>query len=387
MKILYSHRTRSADGQYVHIRALTAALAARGVRVFMAGPDDFGEDAGERPLDARAGEDPWRRRLPRALHEIAELAYSLPAHARLARAARAFRPDILYERYNLFHHAGAWLARRRGLPFLLEVNASLSLERAGHGGLASPGLACASERAIWRAADMALPVSLALARLVEDAGVPPERIAVIRNGVERAFLEPADPAPARARYGLEGKIVLGFAGFARDWHGLDRVLRYLAARRRDDLVFLLVGDGPARASLEALAGRLGVEGRFILAGVAQREAMPGLIAAFDVALLPAATPYASPLKLTEYMALGRAIVAPDQANIRELVEPGCEALLAPPEDDGAFFAALDALVDDADLRVRLGAAARARVLRDELTWPANAARVERLAASLLERRS
>ncbi|GAB4522294.1 MAG: glycosyltransferase family 4 protein [Amphiplicatus sp.] len=386
MRILYSHRTRSADGQYVHIRALSEALAARGVRVFMAGPDDFGETARDRPLDAQAGESVWRRRLPRAAHELAELAYSLPAHARLARAARAFDPDILYERYNLFHHAGAWLARRRRLPFLLEVNAPLSRERAEHGGLALPGLARASERAVWRAADRVLPVSQALARLVEGAGVPPERITVIRNGVERAFLDGADPAPARARYGLEGKTVLGFAGFARAWHGLDRVLYYLAARRRDDLVFLLVGDGPARAPLETLARRLGVERRLVLAGVVQRAAMPGLIAAFDAALLPAAPVYAAPLKLMEYMALGRAILAPDQANIRELVEPGVEALLAPPEDDGAFFAALDGLVADAGLRARLGAAARARLIKDELTWQANAARVERLAASFLERR-
>lgn len=387
MRLLYSHRTRSADGQYVHIRALSEALVARGVRVFMAGPDDFGETVRDRPLDARAGESVWRRRLPRAAYELAELSYSLPAHARLARAARAFAPDILYERYNLFYHAGVWLARRRRLPLLLEVNAPLSLERAEHGGLALPGLARASERAIWRAADRVLPVSQTLARLVERAGVPSERIAVIRNGVEAAFLAPIDPAPVRARFGLEGKIVLGFAGFARPWHRLDRVLDYLAARRRDDLVFLLVGDGPARGPLEARARHLGVEKRLVRAGVVQRAEMPGFVAAFDIALLPAAPPYAAPLKLMEYMALGRAILAPDQANIRELVAPGAEALLAPPEDDGAFFAALDALAARADLRARLGAAARGRLLREELTWQANAARVERLAVALLERRS
>ena len=88
MRILYSHRTRSADGQHVHISALTEALAARGVELFMAGPDDFGA-VGGRALDAKAGEGGIRRLLPKPAHELAELAYSVPAYLRLERAAKA----------------------------------------------------------------------------------------------------------------------------------------------------------------------------------------------------------------------------------------------------------------------------------------------------------
>ncbi|MEE2690059.1 MAG: glycosyltransferase family 4 protein [Pseudomonadota bacterium] len=385
MRILYSHRTRSADGQHVHIRALSEALLARGVDVFMAGPDDYGA-ARPRPLDAAAGEGGMRRFLPRPLHELAELAYSAPAYAKLARAARGFAPDILYERYSLFHHAGVRLARARRLPFMLEVNAPLAAERAAHGGLAWKGLARASETSLWRAADIVLPVTEALGKIVAAAGVPDERIHVVQNGVDGAFLVDADPRPVRARYGLDDRLVLGFAGFVRDWHGVDRVLRFLAASGRDDLHLLLVGDGSTRAALEKEARALGVESRFTVTGVMQREDMPAHVAAFDIALQPAVTPYASPLKLFEYMALARALVAPASDNIREILADGENALLVPPEDEAALHAALASLVSDAGLRARLGATAKQTLIKRDLTWAGNAARVERLAQGLLERR-
>jgi glycosyltransferase involved in cell wall biosynthesis len=376
MKILYSHRTKSSDGQAVHIRSLTEALMRRGCLLDVVGPDDTAPAA--RPLDAQAGVG-LRRFLPPAIHEAAELAYSVPAFWRLAARARAFTPDLIYERYNLFFHSGVRLARAQGLPLLLEVNAPLAEERARHGKLALKSLAHWSEQSIWRAATRVLPVTRALADYVIAAGVAPERITVIPNGVEREFLDDHDPRPVRARYGLDGKIVLGFTGFVRDWHGLDRIVSYLGERRRQDLVLLIVGDGEARASLERQAQSLGVDMAVIFTGVVQRDAVPEHLAAFDVALQPAVTAYASPLKLFEYMAAGRAIIAPDMANIREVVDESA-AILVAEADTAALFSALDALVNDAALRARFGAAARAALIRRGFTWDENARKVEEIAS-------
>lgn len=384
MKILYSHRTKSADGQYVHIRALTDALRARGHDIIMAGPDDHGP-AATRKLEHGGGVSA-KAILPKPLYEVAELAYSLPAYLRLARAASAGRPDVLYERYNLFYHSGVRLARARKLPFLLEVNAPLAEERARHGGLALRGLARRSEAAIWRAADKVLPVTNVLARMVEAAGVRPENIVVIPNGVDAEFLSDIDPRPVRSRYGLEGKIVLGFTGFVRDWHGVDRIIRYLARAARPDLHLLVVGDGDVRNALEDEAARLGVATQMTITGVVQREHMAQHVAAFDIALQPAVVPYASPLKLIEYMSLGKAIIAPACDNIKELLTDGADAILAPPDDEAALHHRLNVLVSDRALREKLGDAARESVRRRDLTWAGNAKRVERLALDLLERK-
>ena len=384
MRILYSHRTKSSDGQAVHIRSLTEALLRRGHDLAIVGPAEA--RPGDRPLDAVAGMG-LRRFLPPAVHEAAELAYSVPAYWRLASRANAFAPAVLYERYNLYFHSGVRLARQRKLPFLLEVNAPLAEERERHGNLALKSLARASEASIWRAADCVLPVTRALAAYVETAGVDPSRIEVIANGVEEVFLKEHDPRPVRARYRLDNKIVLGFTGFVRDWHGLDRVVRYLGDRRRSDVAFLIVGDGDARARLEKQAAALGVGESVIVTGVVQRDAVPAHLAAFDIALQPAVTAYASPLKLFEYMAAGRAIIAPDAPNIREVIGDGGDALLLREGDDAALFAALDTLIADSPRRQSLGAAARKTLLRRGFTWDANAQRVEKIATAEIERRA
>ncbi len=381
MKILYSHRTKSSDGQAVHIRSLTEALVRRGHQLSIVGPDE--QSPSDRPLDAHAGIG-LRRFLPAPVHELAEIAYSAPAYLRLENRARAFAPEILYERYNLFYHSGVRLARARSLPLLLEVNAPLAEERERHGNLALKSLAQASERSIWRAATRVLPVTRALADHVEAAGVSADRIDVIPNGVEDVFLRDHDPARVRARYGLNDKIVLGFTGFVRDWHGLDRVVAYLGQRRRPELALLIVGDGDARAALERQAADLGVADAVIFTGVVQRGEVPAHLAAFDVALQPAVTAYASPLKLFEYMAAGRTIIAPDRANIREVIDDSA-AILVPETDVAALVAALDAVANDANLRVRLGAAARAALIRRGFTWDENARRVEAIAAEEIRR--
>ena len=154
------------------------------------------------------------------------------------------------ERYNLYFPSGIWARRRFRVPLLLEVNAPLLEERRRFGGIALPRLARWSERFAWREADFVLPVTEVLAGRVAAAGVPRERIRVIPNGInEHAFAHLPDRESAKRQLGLAGRFVLGFVGFMRDWHGLDRVLRFMKDHPRSDLHALLVGDGPDRARL------------------------------------------------------------------------------------------------------------------------------------------
>ncbi len=374
MKILYHHRIASKDGQYVHVEELTRALEARGHEIVFVGPkvveqEDFGSDGG---LVAAL-----KRRLPKALYELLELGYSLIAYARLARAVRRHRPDCLYERYNLYLPAGVWIKRRYRLPMLLEVNAPLYEERARYGGLGLPRLARWSERYTWRGADACLPVTDVLADYLRAAGVPEERIRVIPNGIDwEKFRDLPDTDAAKSALGLAGRLVLGFTGFVREWHGLERVVDVVA--RSSERVLLVVGDGPARPAIEARARELGVAERVRFTGVVARDAVARHVAAFDVALQPDVVPYASPLKLFEYLALGRAVAAPDTRNIREVLRHGDNAWLFDPEDSSAFAEAVETLCADADLRARLGGRARATIDEGGYTWAANAERVETL---------
>ena len=385
MKILYHHRIRSKDGQYVHVEEMIHALRALGHEVIIVAPaametEDFGADAG-----AVA----WmKRHLPKWIYELLELSYSLVAYWRLRRAVREHRPDCLYERYNLLLPAGVWLKRRYGLPMLLEVNAPLFEERARYDGLSLKRLARWSEAYAWCGADYALPVTRVLGAKVVAAGVPESRIRVIPNGINlERFGATLDTAAAKRALGLEGRLVLGFTGFVRDWHGIDSVIELIAHDSGDALRHLLmVGDGPARAGLEAQAQRLGVSDRVTFTGVVNRDEVARYIAAFDIALQPAVVEYASPLKLFEYLMLGRAIVAPAQANILEVLSDGKNAVLFDPERAGALAEAIEQVSRDAELRQRIARGARAAIDEQGLTWVRNAERVIALFEDLQKRR-
>jgi len=374
VKILYHHRIASKDGQYVHVEELTKALRARGHELVFVAPrvseqGEFGHDGG---LVA------WlKRHVPRAAYELLELGYSLLAYWRLRRAVRRHRPDCLYERYNLYLPAGVWLRRRCGLPMLLEVNAPLYQERSRYGGLGLPRLAAWSERYCWQGADRVLPVTRVLADQVAASGVPEERIRVIPNGIDwDKFRDLPDRAAAKQALGLEGRLVLGFTGFVREWHGLERVVDLVA--RAPDRHLLVVGDGPARAAIEARAAELGVADRLTFTGVVARDRVAGYLAAYDIALQPDVVAYASPLKLFEYLAMGCAIVAPDTANIREVLRHDHNGWLFDTAVPDALPAAVETLCGDAALRTRLSAAARASIDAQGLTWARNAERVEGL---------
>ena len=374
MRILYSHRIQSRDGQSVHVEELVGALRAAGHEVLVVGPSFYEASGfgGESSTVARL-----RRLLPGVAGEAAELAYNLPAYRRLLRECAAFKPDLIYERYNLFYLAGVWLARRTGLPYYLEVNSPLADERTKYGGLKLQRLAHRLERMVWTRATRILPVTSVLGGIMADSGVDPARIHVVPNGI---VLDRFPPAPARAP--TEG-VTLGFVGFVRDWHGMDALIRHMAGDAAP-LSLTLVGDGPARPGLEALAAQLGLAGRVRFTGLLDHHLIPAAVAAFDIALQPKVTPYASPLKIFDYMAAGRAIVAPDQPNIREILEHGRTALLFDPAQEGALWDAIRRLAHDAGLRDRLGRAARAELEQKDYTWTGNARRITDWAAADIE---
>jgi glycosyltransferase involved in cell wall biosynthesis len=375
LRILYSHRIQSRDGQSVHVEELVHAFRAAGHEVLVVGPGAYekAEFGGESSLIALV-----RRLLPGFVGELAEAAYNIPATWRLWRAWRAFRPDFIYERYNLHYLSGSLLTRWFGTPLFLEVNAPLAEERARFSGLKLRRFAHWVEGFTWRSATRALPVTRVLGDIMEQAGVDPARIRVVPNGIV------LDRFPPRAEPVADHGVVLGFVGFVRDWHGLDTVIAAMAedgAAKNVSLV--IVGDGPVREDLERQARDLGIADRVRFTGLVPREQVADQVLGFDIALQPGVTRYASPLKIFDYMAAGCAIVAPDQPNITEILQDERNALLFDPDSHASRWAAIQRLIADADLRRRLGAAARDDLETRGYTWAGNAARVVAWARELV----
>lgn len=378
MRILYHHRTAAEDGQAVHVRDLIRAFRRAGHEV--AEVALVRHDAALR--GAARGGSGWRAltRMPRFAREIAEYGYSAVGRGRILKAAARLDPHFIYERYAFGCLAGAMAKERLRKPLVLEVNAPMVLELAKTRGLSFGKLARQVEDRVWRAADLVCPVTGVLAEMVIERGVPRERVLVMQNGVELARYEYPDRAQvrrrARADLGLpEEALALGFVGYVRDWHRLDLALEALASSELGSAWLVVIGDGPARAGLEKRAEELGLCARVRFTGARAHEHIPELLPAFDIALVPAINAYASPLKLFEYMAAGLAVVAPDQANLREVLADGSNGVLIARDDAKALNGALARLAGDPGTRAQLGAAARHTLLERELTWDANARRI------------
>ncbi|MSR46558.1 MAG: glycosyltransferase [Planctomycetes bacterium] len=381
MRILYHHRTRSRDGQRVHIEGLVGALRRAGHELEIVEPRPRREQA-EAAGGAKLGvatsgaAQPGDGGPPKAsaLRELAELAYNVPERWQLQRAVRRFRPDAIYSRHALYTTCAAAVARAHDLPLLIEVNAPLAQERSAHGGLRFAAFARKLETAVLNRADRVIVVTRAMAAMMAAQGVADTLIEVHHNGLEpEALSRTLEREKMRAQRHWDDRVVLGFVGFVRDWNRLERVFPWLV--RNPGALLAVVGEGPDRARLEGLAAAAGIPAQVQFLGTLRREQVLDHVAAFDVALLPEVTAYASPLKLLDYFAAARAALLPDRPNLRELIDDGVNGLLFDPADDASFAAKIDLLVADPQLRQRLGTQGRQTIVRLGLTWDANAQRV------------
>lgn len=388
MKLLYHHRTASRDGQEVHIRELIAALRQAGCEVEVVAPG--GHDSSEQAMGGSRGLlGSLRTLLPDACMPLAKWAYARLFTKRLIAAGRRFAPDALYERHALDNEVGRAAAARLGIPLLLEVNAPLAREEFETGRIHELEPMLRREMSVVRTADVVLAVTQVLADILCADGVERSRVHVLHNGASASVLEAPRDRSLRDRLAPDDRTVLGFVGFPRPWHGLDRVVRFLARStelRSRTCEMWIAGEGPAVEPLMALARELGVEKRVRCLGVLGRDQIVPFLDAIDVALQPAATRYASPLKLFEYLARGVAVLAPRQPNIEEIVRDGSSAILCDPNDDADFERSLERLVTDPGVRERIGRGGRARIDEGGFTWESNARRVIAIAREAAARR-
>ncbi len=180
--------------------------------------------------------------------------------------------------------------------------------------------------------------------------IPGERIVRLPNGVD---LRRFRPRPG----GTVADLRVVFVGRLSAQKRVDVLLEAFARLPQDDVGLLLVGDGPARASLEAQARALGIAGRVQFRGLVS-DPLPELRNA-RVFVLPSIAEGASNA-LLEALATGVPCVATRLPGTAELVRDGEHALLVPPADVEALSAALARVLGDPDLARRLSEAGRQR---------------------------
>ena len=377
MNILFHFRTQGTGAEGVHIAGMADGFRKLGHQVVFTSPSgiDPTQSAGENPFR------PKRRgflarlaaHLPGFLFELLEIGYNVFAGRRIGALLRRERFDLIYERHAFFLCITALLAQRRRIPLVVEVNELAGDERVR----ASPWLlplARLADRITFQRARLITVVSPHLQRRIEALGIPKERILVLPNGVDEQTLQAeANGAAIRQRFLCNAdSVVIGFAGWFVPWHRLDALIAQFAALAAGnaELRLMLVGDGPLREALETQAATLGIRDRLLLPGSVPHTEMPHYLAAMDICVIPHSNAYRSPIKLFEYMARGRAIVAAHTEPIALILHDGENGLLFESENDDALKEQLSTLIVDSGLRKKLGAQAKSDVGRN--TWVANA---------------
>ncbi len=366
MRILYQHRTLADGAEGIHISEMVEAFEALGHTVTMHALTS----------SARRGEGKpsrWGRlkdALPRAVFELAAVAYNLVDYVSFRTALRDTTPGLVYKRHALYDAAVILACRHSGVPVVLEVNCPYSSDaHRAFEVVRFPRIARLLERVAFARATLVATVSSPLAQQVERISRGGARVVVVPNGANPSRFAPERPSPElRARLAPDGAVLAGWAGILRPWHRVDLLLEAVAPF--EALHLAVIGDGPDRPRLEEVVRRLRLSRRVCFTGRVPHDEMPAYIATLDVAVAADdRTGYASPMKLLEYMAMGKAVVAPRLPNIQDFIDEGVDGALFAPGDAGDLGLTLSRLAHDVDLRERLGRNARLKVER-ERNWQA-----------------
>lgn len=375
-RMLYHHRTQGKAVEGVHIRGITDAMRAAGVPVdvmSLPGADPYASPKAMSPTQQATWFMKLVVSLPESLFELAELAYNLVAGARLLSYIRK-HPDLtfIYERYSLFMFVTVLISRVKGIPLILEVNDSAAVDRVRP--LFFKRLAMLIERWVFQRSDGLVFVSGVFRdRALRTHGkLAPTIITPNAANISQFSFTPEQRAKAREQWGLDGHVVCGYLGAFVPWHGIDAFVYAVADQLRSapHLKLLLVGDGAKFDEVRQFIDARGLQSQVILTGRVPHEQVPGLLAAMDMAVLPSAGDYTSPVKLFEFMACAVPPVAPDFEPIREVLVDG---------KTGWFFRAGDiqSAVDQVLLRSRdletlqrVGGSAR-EYIRAERQWHHN----------------
>lgn len=306
-----------------------------------------------------------------------------PMARRDAQAIQDFGPDVVLARQDAYCVSMAWAAHLAGVPLVTYADAPVAYEsrtfNASERRWHPPGLVETVEAWTLRHSKAVVTVSRPAARRLERYGLTVP-IYVVPNGVDPKRFAPMDAnerQSLRLRLGITAPKVVAFAGTFKRFHGTDRLGEMiLALAHRNDVQWLLIGDGPERAALEqTLSGRAPAlfPGRWPAAEIGR------VLSVADVAVAPHPPLngdfYFCPLKVLEYAAAGCAVVASRQGDIPEILGHGRAGEVISGCELGPWIASVSRLLDDDDRRQILGRAARERVL-SRYTWAHTAERVE-----------
>lgn len=380
MNILYHHRTQGKGVERVHILGIVNAWRRAGHNVEIVSPPGIHMERPEAGENQQRKEKFWKQ-TGESLHgiffELLEIAYNFWAYFNILGTLRRTTFNFIFERYSFLCLAGFLASKKYSLPFLLEVNYTSRTPIFRTRSRFIKFLERHVEYMLFDRADGIVVVSKYLQEHLLGMGIDGNKIIVLPNATDPLQFDPKlDARELRSNLGLARCKVVGFTGYFYPWHGIELLLDsyHHVKNQFENVVFLLVGDGPTYEETKNKVSANGLAHSIRLVGKVSHNEVPRHIALFDVAVMPHSNVYGSPMKIPEYMAMCKAVVAPRLGPIEDIIEDGNNGVLFESNDIYQLATKIVGLLKDDQYRSRIGKAARTSVMQ-KFNWNRNAERI------------
>ena len=308
-------------------------------------------------------------------------------------------PDIIYTRNVSFALLGLLIKKIKNAKLVLELNGLYSIHRKFEKRMFRMGIFKRIRMAIMdyleiftaKKSDAVIAVTQRIKEILIKRGIDESKVTVIPNGANVNLFRPINNVIAinklRNKYGINKNTrVVMFVGQLTYWQGVEYLIQIapLVLKAVPDTMFFIVGEGELKKDFITLAKKVGVLNKCIFTGKVPYEEVPLYINMADVCVVPKKVlgfGY-SPLKLYEYMACGKPVVATKTAGF-EIVRQYNTGILVNPENPEEFSNAIVKLLLNEKLREQMGARGR-KLIVSEYSWESAAKKTIEVFRTLLE---
>ena len=383
MNILYHHRTMGRGAEGIHITSIVNAFEKLGNKVIIQSPPgvDPVSVVGKSPLDKSKEKTSgintiWKiisKKAPQLVFELIEIIYNISAIVKMSKIVREKKIDMIYERNAYFLFAGAFIANKFKIPFVVEANEVVGIQRARK--LVMKRVAKLLECYTFRKGTSIFTVSSYLQNEITEITHSKNKVYLTPNAIDPSVYKKITKRNIiREKYNLKNQTVIGFAGWFDWWDRLDILIEIqnaLIQKGYDDVSSLIIGDGPIFDDLKAQVAQLGIEEKVIFTGSVERKCVIDYIDALDIGVFSHSNEFGSPVVLFEMMALGKTIIAPSLMPITDVIDHKENGLIFSVLDKKELLNTLIFILQNKGVGKKIGDNAKRKTFKN-YTWENNA---------------
>jgi glycosyltransferase involved in cell wall biosynthesis len=315
------------------------------------------------------------KQLKLEFYQIRKLLRDFLKIVEFVRIYKLSRIDLVIVRHDAYLAGALSAAKWQSIPIILEINGILSKDKPDR-------VTKIYERYCWSKAAGMFTVCEPLQQIMLSRGIRKSKVKVITNGVRLDEFMNANPnrLPKAITKKCRNKIVVGYTGTFTNYHDLENLLKGFAISVSEEirLQLLLIGEGRNSDIISNLVDKYDLNERVLFTGQVSHAMVPDYLSICRILVLPLKSIYdkifhGAPVKLFEYMAAGKPIIATRLPSIEKIL--GEQAIYVSPGSASEWAQSLTLLSSSNEKYCQIGKMARSRLIKKDYTWDGNARRV------------